>query len=111
VAAADRRSLVALDPVAKPNSFHARTDADGVARVEDRTFICSVDPEDAGPTNNWMAPDRMKRVMTELYRGAMQGRTMYVIPFCMGPLDAPRPMFGVEIMLTELDVLRSRLWE
>ncbi|WP_433214737.1 phosphoenolpyruvate carboxykinase (GTP) [Dactylosporangium sp. CS-047395] len=82
---------------AKPNSFWARTDPSDVARVEERTFICSVDEADAGPTNNWMAPEEMKRRMTELYDGCMQGRTMYVIPFCMGPLTADNPMFGVEL--------------
>jgi phosphoenolpyruvate carboxykinase (GTP) len=90
-------SLVPLDPVRKPNSFWARTDPSDVARVEERTFICSVDPADAGPTNNWMAPAEMKATMTELYRGCMRGRTLYVIPFCMGSLDAAQPMFGVEI--------------
>ena len=90
-------TLVRLDQTRKPNSFWARTDPTDVARVEERTFICSVDEADAGPTNNWMAPAEMKRVMTDLYRGSMRGRTMYVIPFCMGPVESDNPMFGVEI--------------
>jgi phosphoenolpyruvate carboxykinase (GTP) len=90
-------TLVRLSADRKPNSFWARTDPTDVARVEERTFICSVDEADAGPTNNWMAPAEMKRTMTALYRECMRGRTMYVIPFCMGSLDAPEPMFGVEI--------------
>src|SRR5215475_9357506 len=90
-------TLVRLNNEIKPNSFWARTDPTDVARVEERTFICSVDPADAGPTNNWVAPSDMKRQMTELYRGCMRGRTMHVIPFCMGPLTAKAPMFGVEI--------------
>jgi phosphoenolpyruvate carboxykinase (GTP) len=91
----DNGTLVRL--TAKPNSFWTASDPDDVARVEERTFICSRDEDDAGPTNNWMAPEEMKGVMTDLYRGAMRGRTMYVIPFVMGHLDAEHPMFGVEV--------------
>jgi phosphoenolpyruvate carboxykinase (GTP) len=90
-------TFVRLNAEKKPNSFWAASDPTDVARVEDRTFICSVDEKDAGPTNNWMAPDEMKAVMTDLYRGSMRGRTMYVIPFVMGHLEAEKPMFGVEI--------------
>ena len=86
-----------LNAEKKPNSFHAASDPTDVARVEDRTYICSVDEKDSGPTNNWMDPGEMKALMTDLYRGCMKGRTMYVVPFCMGHLDAENPMFGVEI--------------
>ena len=86
-----------LNPALKPNSFNAASDPADVARVEDRTYICSREQRDAGVTNNWMAPDEMKALMTELYRGSMRGRTMYVLPYCMGPLSAEVPQLGVEI--------------
>lgn len=90
-------TFVRLNESKKPNSFYCASDPSDVARVEDRTYICSVEEKDAGPTNNWMAPDEMRAIMTDLYRGSMAGRTMYVIPFVMGHLDAKVPMFGVEI--------------
>ncbi|MEO7422415.1 MAG: phosphoenolpyruvate carboxykinase, partial [Ornithinibacter sp.] len=86
-----------LDPAKKPNSFYAASDPTDVARVEDRTYICSVEEKDCGPTNNWMDPGEMKALMRKLYAGCMKGRTMYVIPFVMGHLEAEHPMFGVEI--------------
>ncbi|CAN5334851.1 phosphoenolpyruvate carboxykinase (GTP) [soil metagenome] len=90
-------TFVRLDESKKPHSFWCASDPTDVARVEDRTFICSVEESDSGPTNNWMEPHAMKGVLNELFEGAMRGRTMYVIPFVMGRVDADNPMFGVEI--------------
>ncbi|WP_030013500.1 phosphoenolpyruvate carboxykinase (GTP) [Curtobacterium sp. S6] len=93
----DAGTFVRLNEESFPNSFAAFSDPDDVARVEERTFICSKTREGAGPTNNWMDPEEMKGTLTEKYRGCMRGRTLYVIPFVMGHLDAKEPKFGVEL--------------
>ena len=105
----ERGTFTRLDPEKRPNSFLARSAPSDVARVEDRTFICTRRQGEAGPNNNWAHPDAMRKTLLKRFHRSMRGRTLYIVPFCMGPPDSPLSIIGIQATDSPYVVVSMRI--